>query len=218
MKKITALLLCVAIMAAIFAACGDSRKKESAQDDNDVDGGIEPAVSPVVPDDVKALLDKALEKMTGAEYTPVAYLGSQVVAGMNHFILCRTSQATQDADEYYSIVTLYADLEGGAEITDIKGSSVSTNISEMLGSWQQSESPVIPEDVQKAFDSATETLTGASYEPIALVSTQLVSGMNYCIFCEYSTSAKDMDSGYAFVTLYVDLQGNSEITDIAAFE
>ena len=52
-------------------------------------------------------------------YTPVAYLGSQVVAGTNHAILCQAAAVYPDAQPYFVIVYLYEDLAGNVSILNI---------------------------------------------------------------------------------------------------
>ena len=66
--------------------------------------------------EVNAAFEKALEGFTGVSYEPIAYLGSQVVAGTNYAILCFEKASTPSSETKLSIVTVYADLEGHAEI------------------------------------------------------------------------------------------------------
>ena len=68
-------------------------------------------------EDAKKALDKALEGLTGADYEPVAYLGSQVVAGTNYCILCKITPVVPNAEPSYSLVYVYEDLDGKCEIT-----------------------------------------------------------------------------------------------------
>ncbi len=104
MKKLFAIILSGLIICS-FAACGQNNASSqssteaattaaeaetSASEGGDViTGGITDAASPVVPDEVKTVFDKAAATLTGVGYEPVAYLGSQVVAGTNHFLLCK---------------------------------------------------------------------------------------------------------------------------------
>jgi len=69
--------------------------------------------------DVKAAFDKALDGLVGCSYEPVALIGSQIVAGTNYCILCRTTPVVPDAKSSFSLVTIYEDLSGNAEITDV---------------------------------------------------------------------------------------------------
>ena len=64
-------------------------------------------------------LNKALDGLVGCNYEAVAYIGSQVVAGTNYSILCRTTPVVPDAVSSFSIVTVYEDLNGSAELTDV---------------------------------------------------------------------------------------------------
>ena len=49
------------------------------------------------------------------------------------------------------------------------------------GSWQETDSPALTEEALAAFDTATDGLVGVDYVPVALLSTQVVSGTNYRI-------------------------------------
>ena len=70
-------------------------------------------------EDQKALFDRALENLVGVDYVPVAYLGSQVVAGTNHCFLCRATVVYPGATPQLALVYIYENLEGAAEITNI---------------------------------------------------------------------------------------------------
>lgn len=199
-------------------AAGDAATEENAVESPEADaptvGGWTRAESPVVTDEVKALLDKAVEKMTGAQYQPAAYLASQIVSGTNHAILCRIAPVTPESEEKYGIVYLYEDLNGNAEITEVKDFEKGTNISDLDGGWAQAESPVVTDDARKAFDKAMEGFVGVDYSPVALLSTQIVSGTNYCFLCEATVVYPGAETSYALVYIYEDLQGNAKITEI----
>lgn len=55
----------------------------------------------------------------GVNYIPVAYLGSQVVAGTNHCILAQAAVVYPDAKPYYALIFLYEDLSGNVKIMNI---------------------------------------------------------------------------------------------------
>ncbi len=84
------------------------------------------------------------------------------------------------------------------------------------GGWQNAphEAAELPEDAQAAFDKALEGLVGAEYTPVALLSTQLVAGMNYCVLCQITPVVPDATPTWALVYIYADLQGNAEITNV----
>ena len=86
--------------------------------DNPTVGGFVQPESVEVSDEAKTALTKACETLTGAEYKPVALLASQIVAGTNYTMLCRATPTVPDSGDYFVIVTVYADLNGNAEITE----------------------------------------------------------------------------------------------------
>ena len=223
MKNLYTLLLAAAV-ALSLAACGQnaqpatSAPQEAAQEERT--GAWHRAASPEVPDTVRALLAQALDGLVGASYTPVAYLGSQVVAGTNHKLLCRTAPAVPDPVETYAIVTLYADLDGNAELTEIQNTSAATRLSAepLDGGWAQPDSPAVTDAARAVFDKALEDFTGVQYVPVALLSTQVVAGMNYCFLCEATVVYPGAETGYALVYVYEDLDGNAAVTEIADLE
>lgn len=72
-----------------------------------------------LPDDAQKAFDKALEGLTGAEYVPVAFLSTQVVAGMNYCILCQITPVVPEATPTWALVYIYADLNGNAEMMNV---------------------------------------------------------------------------------------------------
>ena len=82
-------------------------------------GGWNIAENNAVTEEQKAVFDKAVEKLLGVSYEPVAYLGSQVVAGPNHCFLCKATVIYPDAKPTYALVYIYQDLQGNAEVTNV---------------------------------------------------------------------------------------------------
>ena len=224
MKKIIVLALCVVTVFSL-AACGQKAdtqvEKEitevETQENTTMAGGWSRAESPVVSDEMKEKLGKALDGMDGASYIPVAYLGSQIVAGTNYALLCRVAPVVPDAVETYAIVYLNETLEDEVSIMEIVESEKTTDISDMAGGWFQPESPVVPDEVRASLEKALDGMVGATYQPIALLSSQVVQGTNYCILCEVTPVVPDAESSYALVYLYVDLDGNAELTETVDF-
>ena len=82
-------------------------------------GGWTPAADPTVTEERKALFEKGISRLLGVNYTPVAYLGSQVVAGTNHAFLCQMAAVYPGAQPAYVIVYLYEDLQGNVSVLEI---------------------------------------------------------------------------------------------------
>lgn len=108
MKKLIALLLTALMLTGIACAYAEP-----------VDGGWSVAEDNAITDENKAVFDKALEGLLGVDYEPIAYLGSQVVAGTNHCFLCKATVVAPDAEPTLVLIYIYEDLEGNAEIMHI---------------------------------------------------------------------------------------------------
>ena len=92
-----------------------------------------------------------------------------------------------------------------------------TTIAEaMTGGWENvpHETGELPADAQAAFDKAVDGLVGAEYVPVALLSTQVVAGTNYCILCQITPVVPNATPTWALVYIYADLDGNAEITNV----
>ncbi len=189
MKKIISIIL-ISLLAISLAACGengtasDTKSSGSVAESSEVSekiisGGYTETESPKVTDEVKELVKKATAELDGAEYTPVASLATQVVAGTNHLILCKKTIVVPDPVPTYALVTIYEDLQGNAELTDVIDSNKSVTT--------ENESLEISDEAKTAFDKATETLTGAEYKPVALLSTATAGeGDNAVSYTEYT--------------------------------
>ena len=113
-RKIIGTCLAVALMFGCVGCGDDKPAADNTQktDEEQLSGGWEDSGSKDLTQEQKDVFDKALET-SGGDYTPVAYLASQVVAGTNHSFLCKSG------DGKYSVVTVYQDLQDHCEITDV---------------------------------------------------------------------------------------------------
>lgn len=138
-------------MAVAATACGnasDTKPKEadavqtkSAEVQADsveeiLCGGWGRAESSEVTDEVKKILEKAEEDFVGSTIEPEAYLGSQVVAGKNHAILCKVTAVVPDAKPMNSIVYIYEDLEGNCTITDFTDIPEDVDVKDLDAVWK----------------------------------------------------------------------------------
>ena len=110
MKRMLMLVMVLALGMTAFAFTAGAEQKV---------GAWNAAADPTVTDEVKALLEKATEKLLGVKYEPVTYLGEQVVAGKNHAILCMASVVGLNAIPTWKIVFLYEDLQGNVSLLNV---------------------------------------------------------------------------------------------------
>ena len=85
-----------------------------------------------------------------------------------------------------------------------------------LGGWiSNTENPTeIPQEVLDAFNKAIEGLVGCTYEPIALLASQVVAGMNYCLLCRLTVVYPDAQPTYALVYVYQNIEGACELARV----
>ncbi len=107
MKKIFCVLFAMLLIASAAFAEGPLM------------GGWTPSDSFEITEENRALFEKGTEKLLGVDYIPVAYLGSQVVAGTNHCFLAQAKVVAPDAQPIYKLVYLYEKLDGTVELLSI---------------------------------------------------------------------------------------------------
>ena len=236
-KKFCIMFLAFAMVFAISANGSSGEASENDQTEGSeisgtLTGGWElyDNEANALPEKVQTAFDKAAETFTGSELKPVAYIASQVVAGTNYMVLCEAATISEDPSITYQMVIIYADLKGNAEITQIKefdlmsyieGDYTGISSEKLLGGWEVAEdksSVVIPQEAKDAFDKATENLDGNELEPMALLGTQLVSGMNYAFLCFSTLQTEETINGIQVVTVYSDLKGNAEVINISTVD
>ncbi len=89
----------------------------------------------------------------------------------------------------------------------------------LAGGWTAYDTPLeIPENTLATFQKATETLLGCTYEPIALLGTQVVAGMNYCLLCKCTMVTPDAPINYVLMYLYCGVDGTCEVLNIQNIE
>ena len=109
MKKVFSLLTVLVLILTICASA-------SAEMLSGGWAGVSHEEAIPLPEEAKAAFDKAManDPLMGAEYTPVALLATQVVAGINYCILCQVTPVVPDPVPTWALVYIYADLEGNA--------------------------------------------------------------------------------------------------------
>lgn len=205
----------------------ETEKEESSEESRETEmkeqslvGGWAASEDMKITDDLKKIFDKAMEGLDGVDYEPLAYLSSQIVAGKNHCFLCKATTVTPGAVPGYALVYIYEKLDGGCEILNIQKIMLPSTKDayppeeELPGGWNPAEDTSVTSDIEAVLKKASEALTGAEFEPVAYLGSQVVAGTNHAIFCKQTPSIPSPDAGYSIVYIYEDLNGNCEITKI----
>ncbi len=212
MKKIIALILAL-LMAFAFTACGQKSNETPAQEEPS-EPAAETEATEVNPPEISAQLradfDKAFEGAASLTLKPVAFFGN---TSKGQTFLARVSALGSDT-ETFMLISLTEDDAGIPLVSDMVDTGVPTQVSSgnETGGWGDPSSPVITDELKAIFDRAFEEYDGAECIPLALVSEQVVGGMNYCFFCQ--TTNESGDPANAFVYIYTDLGDRSEVTDV----
>ena len=227
MKKLLAAIVTFA-MIFCFAACGSSESAEPAEPEETagtetVAGGWTIAEDPAaaeLPDDVQKAMDNFAENY-GDDLIPMAYYGNQVVKGMNYGLLCKSK-----GDNELQTVVLEQEPNGnvdGAIINTFKideytqGDGADPSAEPVDGGWNVAEdytTTELPDEVQNAFDKATEEFVGNDLVPMAYLGSQVVAGTNYALLCHSTLVTAEPVSSIQVVIIYEDLDGNCSIANI----
>lgn len=231
MKNITSKLIALGLTGALavvsFTACSKAKETtaettadtvvEKMSGDKRVGGWSVPQDTKITEEELK-IFNKAIEGLTGVGYEPVAYLGSQVVAGTNHCFLCKSTVIYPGATNRYTLVYIYEKFDGTEEILKFEDvtlpGTADADGTPIAGGWSYAEDPAVEGKVSEVVGKATGKLLGAEYESIAYIGSQVVAGMNHAVLCRVTAVSPDAESGYALVYIYEDLNGGVEVLEI----
>ncbi len=187
-------------------------------EENCISGSWKRAADPALTAKVRRTFEKAFEGLEGVSYTPAALLATRTTSsGTQYRVLCKATGCYPDAQEEYVVVTLSRNWLGKAEIVEIGDALCLTNLDhpeDVVGAWQEAESPALTEEAKAAFQKATEGFVGVDYVPVALLSTQTVAGTNYRILCEATTVYPGAEMHYAVVSVFESLDGTANIINV----
>lgn len=152
-----------------------------------------------MPEKVATAVSELANQLVGAEYEPIAYLGSQVVNGTNHAVLAKQTVLT-GKDTTNVVILIFNEKPGDMKCTLV-------NIERVVeqggpeGGINVDVKTEIPADAQKEFDEAFEGFVGSTVKPFALLGTQVVNGVNYIFACEITGVTAEPQTSVAIVTI-----------------
>ena len=128
------------------------------------------------PQKIASALGSLSEKIVGAEYEPIAYLGSQIVNGTNHAVLAEQI-VTTGRDTKNIVMLTFNEKPNNMEPTLI-GIDRLVEGGVGFGGAQIDVHTDIPADFMTKWNEAFEGFVGAGVEPFALLGTQVTNGEN----------------------------------------
>ena len=182
-----------------------------------------------LPDMVQEAMEKAMEGYVGMDFTPVTYLGSQVVAGMNYRILCTGTPVVLNPEPKLVVVTIYADFDGNSAITDVADftladledqddTAVSNEI--LVGGWitpDDVDAADLPEDVSWTWAAVMADQKDTAYTPAALLGTKVIAGEEFAVLAYVAPAEEDtayIPAYYAVVFMAANADGTDTLLKI----
>lgn len=228
MKKILIVLM-AALLVLTAVACKANEQPKAAEEQPTAEaetlaneplaGGWTPAENfGELTEERLAVFRKGMETLLGVDYTPLAYLGSQVVAGTNHVFLVKGTVVVPTRPVSYALAYLYEDLQGNVKLLNIadlpivpqEDGTLALPEEGLMGGWAYVEDPAVTEEILTRFSKTLAGKTGVSYAPVANLGTQVVAGINRCLLCEMSAPQPH----YVLVYVYEKLDGGAELTRV----
>lgn len=164
-----------------------------------------------MPQKVASAVGKLSEQLIGAEYTPIAYLGSQIVNGTNHAVLAE-QLLTTGKDTKNVVVLIFNEKPNEMECTLVNIERVVESGGE-LGGIKVDVKTDIPEEATKAFKDCFEGFVGSKIEPFALLGTQVTKGTDY-IFAASVTPVTQDPEVKASIVIVNPMTGSVAFTDL----
>lgn len=156
-------------------------------------------VKDAMPQKVATAVGKLSQQLMGAEYTPIAYLGSQLVNGTNHAVLAEQLIVT-GKDTKNVVVLIFNEKPNEMECSLVSIERVLES-GTGLGVIAVDVKTQIPEEALNTFNKSFEGFVGSKVEPFAYLGSQIVNGINYFFACEVTSVTKDPVSSVALVTV-----------------
>lgn len=231
MKKILIVLM-AALLVLTAVACKANEQPKAAEEQPTAEaetlaneplaGGWTPAEDFSVTDERRAIFDKGMAVLLGVDYVPLAYLGSQVVAGTNHVFLVKGTVVVPARPVSYALAYLYEDLQGNVKLLNIADlpivpqadGTLALPEEGLMGGWAYVEDPALTDEDEAKLEAALQNQVGASYAIVAYVGEQVVAGLNRCLLVQVTPVVPDARPHYALAYVYTDLEGNSSLTQV----
>ena len=207
-KTLTTVSLITGMTAANVSAADVMNDTESLSEAESLaDGNMLGAWE--LPDDLaltkeaKDAFDKAMEGLTGVSYVPVALLGTQIVAGTNYSILCRSTVVYPGAETTYAIVYIYEDLEGQASILRIQ--NLELNAQEVEVEDRDKVADTFAIMIESGKDLITDCPKSAKAGETVTISTYMVTDATLTL------SVEDVDGAYVREDQYEFIMPNHDV-------
>jgi len=205
MKKMMVMTMVLAMVSAL-TACGTENGTTAAK--SGTQANVETALNTTAATTASAASTSGTTVLTSAFTTTLSesvILTTSTTASFAATTLSTTKATAADTTKAAKTTAAKTTQKEEEEPMDPSGMSV--------GGWSviTDSAPDKNDAAKKALEKAVGGMLGASYEPLAVLGKQLVSGNNYCILCRITPVVPDAQPTVSLVYIYEDLQGSAKI-------
>ena len=162
------------------------------------------------PQKIASALSKLNDQLVGAEYKPIAYLGSQVVNGVNHAVLAE--QTVLSGKDIKNVVILIFNVKPNDIVATLVNIERVVESGDKCGGILVDVSTDIPDDAMNALNSVF-CFVGFSIKPFAYLGSQVVKGINYIFAAETTNVAPDAKPRVSLI-IANSMTGELSISDL----
>lgn len=140
------------------------------------------------------------DDMVGANYVPIAYLGSQVTNGTNHAVLAEQTILT-GRDTKNIVLIIFNEKAGDMNDPTVVNIERIIEGSTGFGGASIDVKTDIPDEEMELFNKALAGFVGSNVEPKALLATRVAEGVDYAFLAEISPVAANTEKKAVIVTV-----------------
>lgn len=140
----------------------------------------------IYPQKVASALTALGDTLMGAEYEPIAYVGSQVVNGINHAVLAK--QTVLSGKDTANIVMMIFNEKPNDMVATLVSIDRLVESGAELGGVNIDVQTELSDEVMEVWNSAFEVWMGGTMTPYALLGTQMTKGTDYIFAAAFSAN------------------------------
>lgn len=140
----------------------------------------------------------------GGKYTPVFYVGTQLVNGLNHMLIVKREKLVSGGKVIIDYAVVVINIPAG----DVKAEKA-TIVSE-----EDATDFVLRDEIEKGVKKAISEYTGVGIKPILELGEQVVKGINYVFIAEAEVIYKEKFDPYLVRVVITNFKDNWVITEV----
>jgi len=170
-------------------------------------------VSYNMPQKVATAVGKLADTLVGADYQPIAYLGSQTVNGTNHAVLAEQTVLT-GRDSKNIVVLIFNEKPSDIDLTLVAVERVVEG-GDTLGGVAVDVQTELSEEVKTLWADAFKGFVGSEIKPFAYLGSQTAKGVNH-IFAATAKAVSPNAANEAVLVVVNAVEKTVKVVDLLA--